>query len=60
MNITWYEGIGWLVEALLVALAVIVVGSTISEGELRPFLVSALGFGSIIGAWTWVMLRYGK
>jgi hypothetical protein len=60
VSITWYEGIGWLVEALLVVLAVIVVGSTVSEGEARPFLVSALGFGIIIGTWTWVMLRYGK
>jgi hypothetical protein len=60
VSITWYEGIGWFVEALLVVLALIVVGSTVSEGETRPFLVSALGFGIIIGAWTWVMLRYGK
>lgn len=60
MSVTWYEGVGWLVEALLVVLALIVVGSTVSEGETRPFLVSALGFGIIIGTWTWVMLRYGK
>jgi hypothetical protein len=60
VSITWYEGIGWLVEGLLMVLAVVFVGSTISEGEIRPIVVSVLGFGIVIGVWTWTMIKYGK
>jgi hypothetical protein len=60
MGITWYEWIGWTVEALLIALAIVFIGSTISEGEIRPILVSTIGFGILIIAWTWIMLKFGK
>ncbi len=60
MSIAWYEWLGWLVEALLLVLALLVIGSTISEGEMRPTVVSAAMFGAIIGLWTWIMVRYGK
>ncbi|AFM23511.1 hypothetical protein [Desulfomonile tiedjei] len=60
MGIRWYEWIGWTVEALVIALAIVFIGSTISEGEIRPILVSTIGFGIVIGAWTWVMLKCGR
>lgn len=60
MTIKWYEWIGWMVEALLAALGVVFVASTASEGEIRPLLVSLVGFGILVGAWTWILLKYEK
>lgn len=60
MSITWYEWIGWIVEALLIAIAMIFLISTFSEVEIRPILVSILGSGLFVGSWTWVMVKYGK
>jgi len=60
IHLTWYEWIGWLVNVLLVAMAIFFIGINILQAEFRATLIALFGFTSLIGLWTWVLLCYGK
>lgn len=59
-KLKWYEWIGWLVNLLMVAVAVLFVVFTYLGDELRAALFAAAISLTLIGAWTWVLLYFER
>lgn len=60
LNLKWYEWVGWLVNVLMTAMAILFIVINIMEAEMRAAGIGLLASATLIGTWTWVLLCYGK
>ena len=59
-HLTWYEWIGWLVNVLMVAIGAVFVGVNFMEHETRAGNIGLIGTLFLVGAWSWILLYFGK
>lgn len=56
----WYEWIGWTVNILMIAVATLIIAFSYLGEEMRASVIAAIISFIFIGAWTWILLFYGK
>jgi len=59
-RLKWYEWIGWLVNALMIAGGVTFILINILEAEMRAAMIGFLFSLLLVGLWTWILLFFGK
>ncbi|MBW1614769.1 MAG: hypothetical protein JRJ57_12580 [Deltaproteobacteria bacterium] len=55
-NLKWYEWVGWLVNILMTAMAILFIIVNIMEAEMRAAGIGLLASATLIG----ILLCYGK
>jgi hypothetical protein len=59
-QLRWYEWIGWLVDALMIAGSIAFVSINMIEGETRAALIGFAVTLLPVGLWSWILLCFGK
>jgi hypothetical protein len=60
LKLKWYEWIGWSVNLLMITMATLFIALSYLDEEMRAAVIAAIISIFFIGAWTWVLLFYGK